>query len=131
LELYPRIRLWQQQLREGRPREAWSLGGRRMMIEESAPDPLRFNAPVQMSAADGLKTVLGQLWAKRETCPGAVPVLVVHDELVLEVDEDQATAAATWLGTAMIAGMTALLEPIAPAVEIAVGRNWGDGPDED
>jgi DNA polymerase-1 len=126
LALYSRVKVWQQRLREERPREVWSRGGRRLTIEESAPDSVRFNAPVQASAADGLKQVLGLLWERRAECPGAVPILAAHDELVIEADAGQAEPATKWLRTGMIEGMAPLLEPIPVVVEITVGESWGD-----
>jgi DNA polymerase-1 len=123
--LYPRIRVWQERLRQERPREIWSAGGRRLIVEESAPDSVRFNTPVQASAADGLKTVLGLLWERRAKCPGAWPIIAAHDELVIEADQDQAEPASEWLRTAMIDGMKSLLDPIPVVVEITVGESWG------
>ena len=122
--LYPRVRVWQQRLREERPREIWSAGGRRLIVEESAPDSVRFNTPVQAAAADGLKAVLGLLWERRAECPGAVPILAAHDELVIEADQDQAEPATGWLRAAMIDGMKPLLDPIPVTVEISVGESW-------
>jgi DNA polymerase-1 len=41
---------------------------------------------VQGSGADGLKAALALLWQTREQASGAVPVLCVHDEIVVECD---------------------------------------------
>jgi DNA polymerase-1 len=46
----------------------------------------RLNAPVQGTAADGLKLALALLWERRGECTGAVPVLVCHDEVVVECE---------------------------------------------
>ena len=54
-------------------------------------------APVQGAAADGLKLALALLWECRAECPGAVPVIVCHDEIVVECDAEQATVAKAWL----------------------------------
>jgi hypothetical protein len=118
-------RIWQQRLREERPREVWSAGGRRLIVEESVPDSVRFNAPAQGSAADGLKQVLALLWERRADCPSAVPILAAHDELVIKADRAQPECATEWLRAAMVEGMKPLLEPIPVAVEIAVSRSWG------
>jgi hypothetical protein len=69
----------------------------------------RLNAPLQGTAADGLKLALAVLWERRDECPGAVPVLVCHDEVVFECDADQAADAKTWLEKAMIEGMEVIL----------------------
>ena len=39
-----------------------------------------FNSPVQGSEADGAKQAMSLLWERRDQCPGAVPVMFVHDE---------------------------------------------------
>ena len=51
------------------------------------------NTPVQRSGADGLKLALALLWERRDQCPGAFPVLAIHDEIVIEVTQDRAEAA--------------------------------------
>jgi len=54
---------------------------------------LAFLYDFQPACADGLKLALALLWERRYECPGAVPVLAVHDEIVVEVEEDKAEAA--------------------------------------
>jgi DNA polymerase-1 len=39
---------------------------------------------VQGSGGDGIKQALGLLWQRRAECPGAFPILVIHDEIVIE-----------------------------------------------
>ena len=65
----------------------------------------RFNAPVQGTGADGLKVALALLWERRGECPSAVPILVCHDEIVVECDEDRGEEIKRWLEKAMIEGM--------------------------
>ena len=67
----------------------------------------RLNAPIQGTGADGLK--LASLWTRRDECPGALPVLVCHDEVVVECDAEQAAAAKAWLERVMIEGMDAVM----------------------
>jgi DNA polymerase I-like protein with 3'-5' exonuclease and polymerase domains len=57
----------------------------------------RLNAPVQGTGADGLKLALVLLWEPRGEYPGAVPILVCHDEVVVECDAEQAADAEAWL----------------------------------
>jgi DNA polymerase-1 len=83
------------------------------------------NSPVQGSGADGLKLALALLWERRAECPGAFPVLAVHDEIVVECDAGQADAAAAWLRQAMLDGMTPLLDPVPVEVEVRIARTWG------
>lgn len=85
----------------------------------------RLNSPVQGSGADGLKAALALLWERRSECPTAVPVLVVHDEIVVEVDDGEAEAATAWLVLAMTDGMRPFADPVPVAVEASVQRTWG------
>src|SRR5215212_1980629 len=90
----------------------------------------RLNAPVQGTAADGLKLALALLWERRSDCPGAMPVLVCHDEIVVECDAEPAADVKIWLEKAMIEGMEAALNDkdevrIPVEVEARIARSWG------
>ena len=54
------------------------------------------------------------------------PVLVVHDEIVVECDEGQTDAAAAWLKRAMLDGMAPLVAPVPVEVEVTAARTWGE-----
>ena len=88
----------------------------------------RLDTPVLGTGADGLKVALALLWERGEECAGAVPVLVCHDEVVVECDTEQAVAAEAWLGGAMTEGMDAApmsTTPEAVAQEIVKGLARG------
>jgi DNA polymerase family A len=92
----------------------------------------RINAPVQGTGADGLKLALALLWERRDECPRAVLVLVCHDEIVVECDEDRGEETKRWLEKAMIEGMDTVLngtdEVVVPVeVEARIASSWGDG----
>src|SRR5215212_1038414 len=91
----------------------------------------RLNAPVQGTAADGLKLALALLWERRSDCPGAVPVLVCHDEIVVECDADRGQETKWWLEKAMVEGMDAVLNEtggihVPVEVESRVTDSWGE-----
>jgi len=123
---------------EDNGRRAWLRGGtetrkltcgRRTSVEKLTD---RLNAPVQRTGADGLKLALALLWERRDECQGAVPILVCHDEVVVECDAKQAADVRAWLERAMIEGMDAVLngmnEELVPVeVEGRVARSWGEG----
>jgi hypothetical protein len=72
------------------------------------------------------------LWERRGDCPGAVPVLVCHDEVVVECDAEHAADARAWLEGAMIKGMNAVINdtgkaPVPGEVEARIARSWGGG----
>jgi DNA polymerase-1 len=132
-ETYPGIKRWHDNERRTWHRgdtETRTLTGRRRMDVERLTD--RLNAPVQGTGADGLKLALTLLWVRRDKCPGAVPVLVCHDEVVVECGAEQAVNAKAWLEGAMIEGMDAVMNGAGQArvpvgVEARIARSWGDG----
>ncbi len=92
----------------------------------------RLNAPVQGTAADGLKLALALLRERRSECPGAVPVLVCHDEVVVECEAQRAADAKAWLEGAIIEGMDTVLNStdevhVPVEVERRIARSWGEG----
>jgi DNA polymerase-1 len=108
------------------PDETRTLAGRRRLIGRKDPPTYRLNSPVQGTGAYGLKRALALLWERREQCPGAVPVLAVHDEIVVECDEAAVGSAAAWLRQAMIDAMAPLIHPVPVEVDVKVGHNWGE-----
>jgi DNA polymerase I-like protein with 3'-5' exonuclease and polymerase domains len=119
---YPGLRAWHRTIGE-EPADTRTLAGRLRVGVRRYTEKL--NTPVQGTGADGLKRALGLLWERRAECPGAVPVLFVHDEIVLECAESGAGAAADWLRRCMADGMAPLLDPVPVEVEVATGPTWG------
>jgi hypothetical protein len=81
-------------------------------------------------------SVLGEIhvlvWERRSECPGAMPVLVCHDEVVVECDAEQADEAKEWLEKAMIEGMAAVINGtdevnVSVEVEARIARRWQEG----
>jgi DNA polymerase I len=72
----------------------------------------RLNAPVQGTGADGSKLALAFLWKRRDDYPRAEPVLVCHDEVVVECDADKAEEAKEWLVQAMKYGMDTVVNVV-------------------
>ena len=71
-------------------------------------------------------------WERRDQCPRAIPVLVCHDEAVVECDAEQAADAKAWLEKAMIGGMDAVMNSTAEArvpveVEARIAKSWEEG----
>jgi DNA polymerase-1 len=57
--------------------------------------------------------------------PGAVPVAIVHDELLVECNQEQADQVAGWLRQAMLDGMAPWIDPVPVEVDVTVARTWG------
>jgi DNA polymerase-1 len=131
---YPGIARWHRQLKHqqrqqlaGREKaETRTLTGRRVVVKPDFWYGGRANYVVQGTGGDGIKLALALLWERRDRVPGAFPVLVVHDELVIECAADQAEAAQEWLRQAMFDAMAPLIDPVPVGeIEAQTGRTWG------
>jgi DNA polymerase I-like protein with 3'-5' exonuclease and polymerase domains len=61
-----------------------------------------------------------------------VPILVCHDEIVIECDVSRAAEAKVWLEKAMVEGMEAVLNgtdevDMPLEVEARIATSWGEG----
>jgi DNA polymerase I-like protein with 3'-5' exonuclease and polymerase domains len=79
-----------------------------------------------------LKLALALLWERRGECPGAIPVLVCHDEVVVEGGAEQAEDVKAWLERVMIEGMDTVLNGmdeghVPVEVDARIARSWGEG----
>src|SRR5829696_2920063 len=98
--------------------------GRIRRLDPDAPGTVRANTPIQGLAADGFKAALAELWATRHRCPSAVPILAVHDELVVECDATDADDVAIWVAECLQTGMRRYLMHTPVRVEVMVARDW-------
>ena len=131
-ETYPGLAAWHERerlrMKHGETETRTLTGRRRVGVTKFTE---WVNAPVQGTGADGLKLALALLWERREECPDALPVACVHDEIVVECDEEEAEKATTWLEKAMIDGMDEVLngsnvkDPRVPVeVETQGSKSW-------
>ncbi len=118
---YPGLKRWHRSI-SNPPINTRTLAGRRRQNVQRYTEKL--NTPVQGTGADGLKLALVLLWERRQEVPGAFPVLVVHDEIVVECGADQVEAVKDWLTRAMVEAMTPMIDPVPVEVEVKVGRTW-------
>jgi DNA polymerase-1 len=123
-ENYPGLSRWHRCAGRSTATECRTILGRRRLLDDNTPYTHRLNSPVQGSEADGAKQAMALLWERRGQCPGAFPVLFVHDEIVVEADEGQAEVAGAWLKGAMVDGMREVLAPVPCEVEVKVGQTW-------
>ena len=122
---YPGIRRWHRGQPDGAV-DTRTLGGRLRRGVTRFTEKL--NTPIQGTGADGLKAALALLWETRGRCPRAAPVLVVHDEIVLEVDEAEAERARAWLAECMTRGMSRFLTRVPVVVDATIERDWSGTP---
>jgi DNA polymerase-1 len=105
-------RLWLADIRAG--------GGPRRQAAERAA----INAPMQGTAADLIKLAMAavQHWLERRRL-GAKLIMQVHDELVLEVPENELDEVKVQL-PALMSGVAKLDVPLV--VDVGVGANWDE-----
>jgi DNA polymerase I-like protein with 3'-5' exonuclease and polymerase domains len=126
---YPGLRRWHNRQNNGSQFATHTLCGRRRLDVQRFTEQL--NTPVQGTGADGLKRALALLWERRTdvgnlpTSSATFPVLVSHDEIVVECDLGQAEAVSAWLKQAMLDGMADLIAPVPVEVDVTVAPTWG------
>lgn len=82
----------------------------------------RLNFPIQGSAAEGLKEALALLVDNMK--PSWKLVAIVHDEIVVEVSEEEAEEAKKVLETSMKLGMEKIIKDIPIIVDSSISNNW-------
>jgi DNA polymerase-1 len=125
-DTYPGIRRWHASELNGLSATRTLAGRRRLNLHRFSE---RLNSPVQGTGADGLKAALAWLWEHRDLVPSAVPVLVVHDEIVIECDAGDAARAQSWLRQGMVEGMQLFLKTVPVEVGLRVLDDWGGPPE--
>jgi len=79
------------------------------------------NAPIQGTAADGLKMAMARVYAGLRKFGGSAFIVgAFHDELLVECDETDGEEVATMVETAMLEAMDDLLNASDPRVRIKV-----------
>lgn len=122
---YRGLAAWHARVKKEGVKPTRGASGRRRLLPESAPITWMLNSPVQADEADGAKLALALLWERRKECPRASPVLLVHDEIVIEAPEADVEKAKAWLEKAMIDGMTPWIHPVPVVIETKVSKTWG------
>jgi len=94
------------------------------VVQRQAAEREAINMPIQGTNADMIKLAMIALQRQLEELRlGARQILQVHDELVLEVPDDEIDLVAELVVGAM---RSALLLSVPIQVELKLGRNWYD-----
>jgi DNA polymerase I-like protein with 3'-5' exonuclease and polymerase domains len=125
---WPDLGRWQQQGLQGNTAVIRTASGRLRWLNPTDPGTIRVNSPVQGTAADGFKAGLAELWRTRATVPSAVPVLAVHDEVVIECDRADVERAAAWLQDCLVTGMRHFLTQAPVRVDVTNAIDWSGTP---
>jgi DNA polymerase I len=124
-QAYPGLRAWHRAQRDGEVTTRTLTGRPRHGVSQFTE---KLNSPVQGTGADILKGALALLWTDRAAVPSVAPVLVVHDEIVCEVDRGEAEACAIWLAAHMEAAGAAVLTDVPVVVETDIVADWSGTP---
>lgn len=100
-----------------------SVGGR-VWSEIPKGDGKRLNLPIQASAAEGFKEGLKLLVEELERRPSWKIVNVIHDEVLLEVDESEAEQAKDILESCMRRGMEKILKVVPVEIDMKIANKW-------
>jgi DNA polymerase-1 len=103
-----------------------TVSGRRLQLEAGkVSSTLALNYPVQGGGADLIKWAAVRFARRLEELPGA-PMLVnmVHDEMLVEVDHDQAQGVQDALVHEMLAAGQDLFPQVPMAVDARFGERW-------
>lgn len=102
-----------------------TLGGRywsKETKELSRGSIARFNYPIQASGAEGVKDALNLLMKSKKKSWKLVAA--VHDEIVLEVPDEDIEMAIIFLKEVMVEGMKKILKTVPVVVEIKSAKYW-------
>jgi DNA polymerase I len=130
-ENFPKVTEWREKSAEYGARDKGLVmpSGRTITLDYRPSPQACYNYPVQGTAGDVMYAALAELDRRLDEADiDAVPLLVVHDEVVLEAAEADAEEAARILEEAMVAGFRKLFPDggINNLVEASVCSTWAD-----
>jgi len=114
-----------QKKRDGLPSETRTLTGRRYIWSGQAGVAGLYNMPVQGSAADITKKALGLIMEENRN-PEWHLVACVHDEILMEVPEEQKIEAQYFLQRQMERAGKAILRSVPVVAESNIGHSWAE-----
>lgn len=123
---YPRLKQWHQE-RAALVADGWAYtrtacGRRRLLSYDDATMMCSANTLIQGSGADILKIAISNL--NQHLNEDVRLVACVHDELVLEVKQEQAEEYKTILETTMINAAETVLSTVPASADASVGDSW-------
>lgn len=125
---YPALLQWQRDTGEQTCAAVYTRYGRRRMLTGfNDKYTTRLNTPVQGTAGDICKIAIGMLWKRIKSRSNEVRLLAqVHDELVLEVLDDQVEYWSRVLKEDMEAAGNLVCRSVPIIAEGSSGKTWAD-----
>ncbi len=125
---YPRIKRWHQEcaaaVNDGWAYIRTSLGRRRLLSHDDASMMCAANTRIQGAGADILKLAISKLDPFIDD--RARMVAVIHDEVVMEVIEEEAQKFKVILEDAMVTAAKAVLSTVPAVADANIGDSWAD-----
>lgn len=122
---YKGVALWHKRLKNNPPEQSRTIAGRKHVYRDNAGLSGLCNTPVQGSAADIIKNALGMLVDKLSNTNIKI-VAVVHDEIVLETEREQATEVAMILKETMEKAGAQYLKLVPILAEVQIADSWAE-----
>jgi DNA polymerase I len=88
----------------------------------------KVNSPIQMREADGVKAGLALLLPKLERFNDARPVMMIHDEVLVECDKAEARAVGLVVAGSLEEGMNRWLKYTTATVEVEIVQDYAGTP---
>lgn len=128
-QAYPQLYAWQ--MREGNMTTKavyTALGRRRFLLGFNDKYTTRLNTPVQGTAGDIAKLAIVELDKRLQEVPSGEARLIamVHDEIVMEVQQEKAERWAQILKACMEAAGSAVCQHVPIVAEVSTGTSWAD-----
>lgn len=123
--VYTGIRHWHNSVKTSLPAEGRTLTGRKFLYRANSPLPIYLNSPVQGTAADIMKKALGLIIDRIDISETFI-IAVIHDEILLEVPEDNAAATAVILKTSMEEAGNSILSLLPVEAIVNVSSSWAE-----
>ena len=124
-QAYKGLDVWHKKLKNNPPIQSRTVAGRKHVYGENAGLSGLCNTPVQGSAADIIKNALGMLVDKLDYSSTKI-VAIVHDEILLETEQDQAPEVARILKETMEKAGSQYLRLVPLVAEVEIADNWAE-----
>lgn len=128
-EAYPTLYRWQREQGEGTQKTVWTgMGRRRELHGFNDKFTTRINTQVQGTAGDVAKLAIAFIWEKLRCVSDedAKLIAMVHDEIVLEVAENQVEHWGQELKAAMEQAGAQVCKHVPVVAEVSWGKTWAD-----
>lgn len=128
-QAYPRLYAWQQEEGSSEVECVYTAIGRRRQLHGfNDKYTTRINTQVQGTAGDIAKIAISKIWEKLRgvSADRAKLISMVHDEIVLEVVEEEVEEWATALKEAMEQAGAEVCQQVPILAEVSWGKTWAD-----